>query len=197
MFTGSYRVLVLALSIARFALPQVTPQKAESSAETTSLAKVRRICVDKLAGEERTIGPAREMAIAGLFSAKRFSVLEKCDKAEATLKGAVMERSNRKVRAEGEATDFGVAAGGASASPGSARGGFGAALGGSGESLYSAETASTASVILRLVDSDGVVIWATTQDSGGGKLKTAVPDAIDRAIKQLIKDVEKASAIRP
>ncbi len=196
MASGIIFLLFAALSTPSPEYQSAKAKETESS-ESTTLAKVKKICVDKLTGETRTVDAAREMAIAGLYASKRFSVLERCDKADATLKGAVMERFNRKVRAEGESADFGVAAGAASVSPGSARAAIGAAVGGSGESLYSSETAANASVILRLVDADGVVIWATTQDSSGGKLKTAVPDAIDRSVKQLLRDVEKAEKNLP
>ncbi|MFN7939013.1 MAG: hypothetical protein U0R19_37140 [Bryobacteraceae bacterium] len=189
------RCLLLALTSTTLLLygSQATTTSPEASDERKKIATLKRICVERLAGDEKTVEVAREMAIAGLFSVKRFTVLEKCDKAEATLKGAVLERLNRRSRAEGESTDFGVAAGGASATGATARAAFGAAAGGSSESLYSSETSTSASVILRLVHTDGGVIWATTQDSNGGKLKGAVPDAIDRAIKQLLRDVDKAA----
>ncbi|MBS1829351.1 MAG: hypothetical protein JST93_28870 [Acidobacteria bacterium] len=190
---GSNLVLVLpAAAVLLYGSQAATPPP-EANEESKKIAQVKRICVERLAGDEKTVEVAREMAIAGLFSVKRFVVLEKCDKAEATLKGAVMERFSRRSRGEGESTDFGVAAGGASVAGSTARAGFGAATGGASESLYSSETSSSASVILRLVHADGGVIWATTQDSNGGKLKGAVPDAIDRAIKQLMRDVDKAS----
>lgn len=156
------------------------------------LATIKRLCVDKITGEESAAGPARELAIAALFAAQRFTVTENCAKADAILRGAVMERGDKRVRAEGEAADFGAAAGAASVSRSGGSAGFGAIRGGSGESLYSAETRSTASVVLRLVDSEGTVIWACTQDSAGGKTKGAVPDAVDRAVRQLLRDLERS-----
>jgi hypothetical protein len=161
---------------------------------TAGLTAIKRICVDKIAGEEAIVAAARELAIAGLFSAKRFTVTEKCDKADAILKGAVLERGEMRVRGEGEATDFGAAAGGASATRSSGRAAFGAIAGGSGESLYSAETRASASVVLRLVDPEGTVVSAYSQDSPGGKVKGAIADAIERAVKQLLREVEKAAA---
>jgi hypothetical protein len=101
-----------------------------------------------------------------------------------------------RVRGEGEATDFGAAAGGARVSGRSADAAFGALVGGSGESLYSAETRSSASLILRLTNLDGDVIWAHSQDSTGGKVKGAIADAAERAVKQLLRDVERV-ALKP
>lgn len=63
--------------------------------------------------------------------------------------------------------------------------GLGAVAGGSSERLFSIETLSRASVTLRLTNREGDIIWAYTQDSAGGKTKGAVSDAVDRAIRQL------------
>lgn len=163
-----------------------------ATAEENPLVSLKRICVDTLAGDESLLGPAKEIAIAALFSSKRFAITEKCEKADAVLKGAVLERAERRVRAEGESTDFGVAAGGAHATAASARGGFGAALGGSGENLMSSETRTHASVTLRLVNKDGDVVWAYTQDSTGGKTKSALADAVERGVRQLLTQAERA-----
>lgn len=161
-------------------------------AEVPALSTVRKMCVGTIAGDEAAVAAAREFAIAGLFSARRFTLTERCDKADAVLKGAVIERSEKRVRAEGESTDFGVAHGGASVVGSTGSAGFGAARGASGESLFSSETRSSASVTLRLVNPEGTIIWAYTQDSPGGKTKSAVSDAVDRAIRQLVRDVERS-----
>lgn len=116
---------------------------------------------------------------------QRFKVSENCEKADATLKGAVFERAEKRARGEGESTDFGVAAGGVSASGAGLTAGLGAVAGGSSERLFSIETLSRASVTLRLTNREGDIIWAYTQDSAGGKTKGAVSDAVDRAIRQL------------
>jgi len=160
------------------------------------LAAVRTVCIGPFVGDESQAAAAREVAVTALFSTKRFKLTEKCDKADVVLKGAVLEKTERRVRAEGESTDFGVAAGGASASRNSASGGFGAAAGGTGETLYSSENRSQATVTLRLVDAGGDIVWAYTQDSPGGKTKSALVDAIERAVRQLMKEVERAEQPR-
>jgi hypothetical protein len=184
------------LLMALAALSRLQAQPASATATPASapqpLSAVHKICVDRIAGDESVVAAAREFAIAGLFSARRFIVTERCDKADAALKGAVIERQEKRVRAEGEATGFGVAGGGASVTGSSGSAGFGAARGDSGESLYSSETRATASVTLRLVDQEGTIIWAYTQDSPGGKTKSAVSDAIERAVRQLVRDIERS-----
>jgi len=44
------------------------------------------------------------------------------------------------------------------------------------------------------VDPEGEVLWAYTQDSAGGKAKGAVSDAVERAIKQLARELSRADA---
>jgi hypothetical protein len=44
---------------------------------------------------------------------------------------------------------------------------------------------------VRLVNSDGDVIWTTTQESKGAKYKGASADVADKCVKKLLRDVEK------
>ncbi len=44
---------------------------------------------------------------------------------------------------------------------------------------------------MRLVDKDGDVIWATTQESRGAKYKGASADVADKIVKQLLRDAQK------
>jgi len=162
---------------------------AYAQADPSRLLSVKRICVDKLVAEGATADAARELAIASLFASKRFAVTEKCEAADAVLKGAVVEKSGFKSQSEGEATSFGAAGGRADR--------YSAAIGavgfGSAEKLGSAETRWSASVSIRLVDKDGDVLWAHSFDSPGGKAKGALADAVERAVKQLLRDVERLS----
>ncbi len=164
----SFSLFVLAAAIP--ALAQVAVNS--PSPAPPDLAAVRKVCVDRIVGEERIAAAARELAIAGLFESKLFALTEKCDKADAVLKGAVLERIQNKFRGEGETIIFGA--------------------GGVAESLSSSEAGYAAAVVLRLVDAEGTIIWAFSQDSPGGKVKGALSDAIDRAVKRLIRDAESA-----
>lgn len=183
MCTGRWAIVPLfaLFTLTAFALSQAPPEDA------AALQRIKRICVDRLAGPAPLADAVREMAFAALFSARRFTVLEKCEKAEATLKGAVLESGDRRTRAESEGIGFGAIAGGASA------GAIAGAGGSTGESLLSSEARRQASVTLRLVDSEGVVLWAYTQDSTGGKTKGPAADAVDRAIRQLLRDTSRVA----
>ncbi len=166
--------------------------KPPDSELTARLGSVKRICVSSFAGDPAVVDLAREIAFSALFSGKRFRITEKCENADAVLKGAVVERSEVRVRGESEATEFGTVLGGATVNSNSGSAAIGGVRGGSAEGLYSSENRSQATVTLRLVDSDGEVIWAFTQESPQGKNKSAVADAVDRAIRQLLKEVDRA-----
>lgn len=157
-----------------------------------ALATVKTICVETFAGDPSLVQAVKEIAIAALYGAKRFTISERCDKTDAVLKGAVIEKAGTRVRAEGEGAGFGVAAGAASTTAAA----IGAVAGGSSEALYSRESQTQVSVTARLVDKDGLVIWAHTQESPGGRIKGPVVDAVERALRQLVRDVERAQGAR-
>lgn len=182
------RLLTLAAVAAGIAVaPQQSPQSPPANPKLTS---IRTVCVDVFAGDPGPAATAKEMAFAALFAAKRFTLTERCDKADAVLKGAVMQASSTRVRAEGEGAGFGVAAGAASTTAAA----IGAVAGGSEENLYSKEQQLHASLTMRLMDADGVVLWAYTQESTGGKRAGPLADAVDRALRQLKREIERAEA---
>jgi len=162
-----------------------------------SLPTIKRVCVDKITGDALVASASREILLASLFMGKRFAVIENCDKADATLKGAVLSATEKRTRGESESIGFGKASGSPHANQDFASSGFDASSGSNGESLFSSESRTQASVVLRLVDREGVVTWATTQESAGGRAKAAIPDALDRAMKQLFRDVDRSSAAKP
>ena len=76
---------------------------------------------------------------------------------------------------------------------GSAHGGFAAKAMGIDDSTVSTETITEARLAVRLVSSDGDVIWSTTQESRGAKFKGASADVADKIVKQLLHDLDKAA----
>jgi hypothetical protein len=59
------------------------------------------------------------------------------------------------------------------------------------------ETINEARVAERLVNSEGDVIWTSTQESKGAKSKGASAEVADKGVQQLIRDVEKLAGTRP
>ena len=58
-------------------------------------------------------------------------------------------------------------------------------------SISSINTVNDARASVRLVNSDGDVIWTTTQESKGAKYKGASADVANKIVKQLVWDMEK------
>jgi hypothetical protein len=164
---------------------------ADEDTGATALQVVKSICVANIVGDDGLLDVAREMTFASLFVSGRFTVTEKCELADAVIKGAVIERIERRSRSESESLGFGI---GASASESDRTGRSSASVtgrGATGESLSSSDTKVTASVALRLVDRHGTIIWAYTHDSAGGKARSALSEAMDRAIKRLLREFER------
>ena len=147
------------------------------------LLRVKRICVQNMGADVLGI-QVQEMVIARLFESKRFSLTENCDRADYVLKGSITERSTRQFRSESEGIDFGERVQVDSSS--------GRAAGGTRETLTSSTAKERAAVTLRLVDKEGEILWATSQESAEGKTKGAIGAAADQAVRRFLRDIEKA-----
>jgi hypothetical protein len=148
----------------------------------TKLLKIKRIYVDSF-GDDNSAKQLQSMVINALSGCKRFIVTENKDKADAVLKGSALEKTSKELHAIGEGT---AAAGG-----GGSSGGFGAKAAAMEDSQASTETINDARLAVRLVDTDGDVIWTTTQESKGAKYKGSSADVADKIVKQLLRDLEK------
>ena len=194
MFTGRSAHHIAAL----FLCTGVLTSRAETpiADHESTLAKINKICVESFAGEPTLSAQARGSVIAAIFSLGRFTVTENCATADATLKGSVFERQDQRFRAEGEGA--GIAGSGGVAS--GTRSGFSAVAGsvatGSDETLASSETRRSASVTMRITDKNGDILWAYTQESPGGKARSALVDAVERGILQLRKTLDRPAAAK-
>ncbi|HZM91447.1 MAG TPA: hypothetical protein VFF31_33300 [Blastocatellia bacterium] len=179
----------------------VTQQSSVQSSSTSADAdlaskvlKVRRIYVESF-GDDRTSKILHAMVINSLAASKRFIVTENKDKADAVMKGTAIEKTSQEVHASGESTAVagaaGAISGSANRSSASVSGASVAHAAGIEDSVLSTETIDRAAVAVRLVASDGDLIWATTQESKGAKFKGASADVADKIVKQLVRDIEK------
>lgn len=151
------------------------------------LLKVRRIYVESL-GDDPVARQVQAMVVASLTESKKFIVTENKDRADAVLKGSGIEKTSQELHAYKDSTSAGVAGGGVDAF---GAGGFGAAGAGISDSSAATETIHEARVSVRLIDKDGDVLWATTQESKGAKYKGSSADVADKVVKQLLRDVAK------
>jgi len=171
-------------------------------ADPTTLLKVTRIYVESF-GDDAISKELQAMIVSSLVATKRFKVTENRERSDAVLKGVALEKSSQELHAYGESTAVGVAGGGSHGEvsgsvvngngniSGSSAGGFVARHMGTSDSSANTETINEARVAVRLVNSDGDVIWTTTQESKGAKYKGASADVADKCVKQLLRDVEK------
>lgn len=201
MFTASaFRMFVVFGSSLLFLAPPAGGQDKEPVVERPEqvdlrLGKVRRICVQSFGPEPLGV-QVQEMVIAKLFQAKRFSLTEDCDRADFVIKGSITERNEYQTRSESEGMGFGTSASYSTSSRtgnvGSSSSGSGSARGNAHESLSSSEVKQQAAVTLRVVDQEGEIIWATSQESAEGKSKGAITLAAEQAVRGLLRDIEKA-----
>lgn len=163
----------------------------------TKLLKVKRIYIESF-GDDKTSALLHSMISNSLSLSGRVIVTENRDKADAVLKGSALEKTSQEIHGLGQGTAVSSAAGeirgsGSSAgsvSSASVSGAFGAIGAAIQDSSVTTETIDRAAVAVRLVASDGDLIWTSTQESKGAKFKGAAADVADKVVKQLIKDID-------
>ncbi len=167
--------------------PSSTAKDSGASAELTAkLLSAKRIFVENF-GADSISKTLQAMIVDALGSSKRFIVTENREKADLFLKGSALEKSTTEAHSLGSATTV------ASAN-GSSKGGISAGKLGIADSQSSVETVNDARASVRLVATDGDVVWSTTQESKGGKYKGATADVADKVVKQLMRDLAKFEA---
>lgn len=186
---------------------------ANAAAESTSdldteLSKVKRVYVDSF-GDDAISKQLQSMVVNALNESKRFIVTENKDKADAILKGNALEKTSQELHAIGEGTSVAGAAGSEHGSvhgsvngdtgsiSGSHSGGFIAHALGESDSQASTETVNDARLAVRLVVSNGDVVWTSTQESTGAKYKGASADVADKVVKQLVRDLDRIARQQP
>jgi hypothetical protein len=153
------------------------------------LGDVRRICISDFNGGV-TATHIRDMLVAALQKNTAFVITENPARAEAVLKGSAEDL----VFTENFSANDSVTA---RVAPGSA---LSKTVGGKipnisiGEqdSQHTTERKHEAFATVRLVNTDGDVIWSTTQESTGAKFRGASADVAEKVAKQLLSDIEKA-----
>lgn len=164
----------------------------------SKLLKVKRVYVESF-GEDKISTLLHSMICNSLSLSGRIIVTENKDKADAILKGNALEKTSQELHGIGQGTSVSSAAGSVSGSgsrvgtvsSAAVSGAFGAVGAAIQDSSVTTETIDRAAVAVRLVSSDGDLIWVSTQESRGAKYKGASSDVADKVVKQLIRDIEK------
>jgi len=154
------------------------------------LLEIRRVYVDHLTGGE-TAAQMRDILMSSLESSKLFVLTENPERADATLKGAAEDLVFTEVHSSSDSlnarANFGT--GRATSTSRGANAGLGV---GESESDHSAERRHEAVAAVRLVNKEGDVIWATTQESLGAKFRGASTDVADKITARLKEDFARA-----
>ncbi len=159
------------------------------------LRQIKRLYIDRFGGGE-SAAQLRDMVIAALSRAKLFVVTENPDKADAVLRGSAEDLVFTDVfqTSDGVTARTGVSLGRGSSAARN-RESFGVQAGiGDQESTRIQERKHEASAAVRIVNRDGDVIWSTTQESQGGKFRSASADVADKITRALQADWEKGRA---
>ena len=161
-----------------------------------TLAKVRRIYVDQLGGGKES-DQMRDMVIAALQNSGMFVITENPERGDATLKGS----GDEKIYTEQHHTSDSIGFHTGDASGTRAQSSIGTATS-SNKSLTAGITENESSTIqdrrheaqasVRLVTTEGDVIWSTTQESNGAKFRGAMADVADKIAKRLIEETQRA-----
>jgi hypothetical protein len=166
------------------------------------LIKTKRIFVESF-GDDPLSKQLYAMVVDSLNQTHRFIITENKEKADAVLKGSALEKTTQETHAIGEGTSVGGAGGSSTSSikgtaggdiQGSSSGAFGALETATSDSQASTTTVNDARIAVRLVSSDGDVIWSTTQESKGAKYKGASADVAEKIAKQLVRDVDRVQS---
>jgi hypothetical protein len=212
-------LLLAGLAVAQVT-PSPSPQNSDPTvvASGKALSQIKRIYVESF-GDDPISKEMQAMVVDSLSKSKVFAVTENRDKADAILKGSTLEKTSQEAHSYSDGTLVGVAQSSVNGSVhgsssgdlsgsfdngtgninGSSTGYVNGSINGSSSSTHMADRTSISSIntvndaraSVRLVNSDGDVIWTTTQESKGAKYKGASADVADKIVKQLTWAVAK------
>ncbi len=156
------------------------------------LCRMVKISVDTF-GDDPVAKQLQAMIINALVATKKFLITDYPGNADAMLKGAALATTTGGSKSSGgQSGGRGGDAGGRGDVAGQAPGGADAgARGGGSSSIASAETVIDITVAVRLVASDGSVIWATTLESNNTTGMGPVENVAEAIVTQLQKDIAK------
>ena len=161
-----------------------------------SLVTVKRVFVEQLGGGQ-TSDQMRDMIMTAIQNSGLFVITENQQKADAILRGSADDRVFTEEHNSSDSlgvhsdTSSGSASGNQMAGSASSHRSLGAGITDT-ESSHIQDRRHEASASIRLVDTEGDVIWSTTQESSGGKFRGAMADVADKIVRQLTADARKA-----
>jgi hypothetical protein len=190
------RVIVIAVVLAAALAAGDPPAPSEiEAASLRQLLSVRRVYVDRLTGGE-TAAQMREILFSSLQATKLFVVTEKEERADAILRGGAEDLVFTEVHSSSDGVNAHANVGSGRQSS-TSRGSYAGMSVGENESEHSSERRHEAIAAVRLVNKDGDVIWATTQESIGAKFRGASADVAEKITAKLKEDFDRARGLKP
>lgn len=188
-----WTLVFLAAALSAAAADQAPSHAALEESSLRQLLEIRRVYVDRLTGGE-TAAQMRDILLSSLEASKLFVLTENPERADVTLKGAAEDMVFTEVHTSSDNVNARANLGnGRTSTRGSLSSGIGF---GESESDHSAERRHEAIAAVRLVNKDGDVIWATTQESLGAKFRGASTDVADKITLKLKEDFERARRLK-
>jgi len=163
---------------------------APEDAGLKQLLTIKRVYIDRLTGGE-TAAQMRDILMSSLQVTKLFVLTENQDRADAILRGAAEDLVFNEVHSSTEGINARMNAGTGRTSARSSSP-YGAVGIGENESEHSSERRHEAIAAVRLVNKDGDIIWATTQESFGGRFRGASADVAEKITSKLKEDFDRA-----
>ena len=180
--------------LALIPLLPLTAFAVESRPSEAALADVKRVYVDQLGGG-KTSDQFRDMLISAIQSTGLFVLTENPDHADAMLRGSGDDLIFNEEHNSSDSIGVHANAGSGSSSRSLNSGVSSNSTTGIGvtdsENSKIQERHHEATGSVRLVSKDGDVIWSTTQESNGGKFRSALADVADKIVRQLADETRR------
>jgi hypothetical protein len=188
-------VLLATLGISAAAAENPPSAVAIEEGSLKQLLQIRRVYVDRLTGGE-TAAQMRDILLSSLETSNLFVLTENPERADATLKGAAEDLVFTDVHTSSDSVNAhtSLGTGRSTRTSNGLNAGFGI---GESESDHSTERRHEAVAAVRLVNKDGDVIWATTQESLGAKFRGASTDVAEKITIKLKADFARARNLAP
>ena len=189
-------LLLAALAAAQQPAPVVAPPAPAAIEESglRQLLTVRRVYVDRLTGGE-TAAQMRDILISALEGSKLFVLTENPERADTTLHGAAEDLVFTDTHSSNDSINAHANIGTGRSSQYQRSSTAGVTVG-ENESDHSTERRHEAIAAVRLVNKDGDVIWATTEESLGAKFRGASADVAEKITGKLKDDFERARKLK-
>ncbi|HCC56453.1 MAG TPA: hypothetical protein DEQ47_04195 [Solibacterales bacterium] len=196
MSAAALTVLAALLSVAE-PCAAIEPAKPaiQSSGPPASLLTIQRVYVDHL-GAAMGADEVRDILMSTLMRDRLFALTENEERADAFLRGTasdvIFEEEHESSDSINGHVQTSLSTGGSYSTRANSRGA--SASVGDAEHARSTERRHQSMAAVRLVNRDGDVLWATTQESGGAKFRGATADVADKVARALAEDVRQARA---